>query len=211
MLWELFWYNYGSKNRFDQDTPRALAAYLLNFPEVPENTARWRYLSYAFVHGGIAHIAFNAWALFDLGKLYESRRNWANLLAAFVLGTVMGAYFTLMVQGQQQIILVGASGGICGIAGALLADSLRGRSIQDRQLTRSLMQWIVFISLFGLIVPNVSFWGHTGGIIGGLLWGFIRQGLPKDKRIDWFVGGLSIGLISYTLLSVINLFFATHP
>ncbi len=196
------------EDRYDQTLPGFLAAFLLNFPEIPESTARWRYLSYAFVHGGFAHIAFNAWALFDLGKLYESRRNWANLLAAFVLGTVMGAYFTLIVQGSQQIILVGASGGICGIAGALLADSLRGRSIQDRYLTRSLLQWIVFISIFGLVIPNVSFWGHTGGIIGGLLWGFLRQGLPQHKHIDWFVGGLSIGLIVYTLLSVINLFFS---
>jgi rhomboid protease GluP len=191
---------------YDQSTPRVIAAFLLNFPEIPENTAKWRFLSYAFVHGGLVHIAFNAWSLFDLGRLYESRRNWGSLLASFIFGAVMGAYFTLMVQGNQQIILVGASGGICGIAGSLLADSWRGRSLQDRQLTRSLLQWIVYISIFGLAIPNVSFWGHTGGIIGGLLWGFIRQGLPKNKRIDWFAGGLSIGLIAYTLISVIDLF-----
>lgn len=194
------------ENRYDQSIPRAMAAFLLNF-EVPESDARWRFLSYAFLHGGLAHIAFNAWALLDLGKLYEVRRNWANMLTAFIVGAVMGAYFTLVVQSQQQIVLVGASGGICGIASALLADSLRGGSVQDRYLTQSLLQWVVFISIFGLVIPNVSFWGHTGGIIGGLLWGFIRQGLPQGKRIDWFIGGISIGLISYTLLSVVNYFF----
>lgn len=194
------------ENRYDQSIPRAIAAYLLNFPEIPESSAKWRFLSYAFVHGGLAHIAFNTWALFDLGRLYESRRNWANLLTAFIFGAVMGAYFTLVVQGNQQIVLVGASGGICGIAGALLADSLRGKTVQDYFLTRSLLQWIVFISAFGLIIPNVSFWGHTGGIIGGMLWGFIRQGLPTYKQIDWFVGGLSIGLIAYTFVSVVSYF-----
>jgi rhomboid protease GluP len=194
------------EKNFDQSTPREIAAFLLNIPGVSDSSAKWRFLSYAFIHGGFVHIAFNAWSLFDLGRLYESRRNWGNLLASFIFGAVMGAYFTLMVQGQQQIVLVGASGGICGIAGSLLADSWRGRSMQDRNLTRALLQWIVYISVFGLLIPNVSFWGHTGGIIGGLLWGFIRQGLPTSKRIDWLAGGLSIGLIVYTLASVIDLF-----
>jgi membrane associated rhomboid family serine protease len=197
------------ENRFGEDLPRALAAFLLNTPEIPQSTARWRYLSYAFVHGGIIHIAFNAWSLFDLGKLYESRQNWANLLASFVIGSIMGAYFVFVVQGSQQLILVGASGGLLGIAGSLLADTWRSQSLQDRHLTRSLLQWMVMISVVGFLLQNsvgISFWGHTGGIIGGLLWGFIRQGLPQHKRIDWFIGGLSIGLMVYVFFQMLSLF-----
>jgi membrane associated rhomboid family serine protease len=195
------------QNRYGQNAGAIVGAYILNLEQVPERDALWRFLSYAFLHGGIVHIAFNGWALFDLGRLYESRRNWGSLLASFVIGSVMGAYFTLIVQGQQQLVLVGASGGVLGVAGSLLADSWRGRSLQDRFLTRSLIQWMIIISIFGLVIPGVSFWGHTGGIIGGLLWGFIRQGLPQNKRIDWFAGGISIAFIAYALISAADVFF----
>jgi rhomboid protease GluP len=195
------------QNRYGQNAGAVVGAFILNLPQVPERDALWRYLSYAFLHAGIVHIAFNSWSLFDLGRLYERRRNWGSLLSSFVIGAIMGAYFTLIVQGQQQIVLVGASGGLLGIAGSLLADTWRGRSLQDRYLTRSLVQWMAIISIFGLVVPNVSFWGHTGGIIGGLLWGFLRQGLPQNKRIDWFAGGLSIAFIVYALLQAGDVFF----
>ncbi len=194
------------QNRYGQTAGALVGAFILNLQQVPEQNALWRYLSYAFLHGGIVHIAFNSWSLFDLGRLYESRRNWGSFLASFVIGAIMGAYFTFMVQGQEQIVLVGASGGVLGVAGSLLADAWRGRSLQDRYLTRSLVQWMVIISIFGLVVPGVSFWGHTGGIVGGLLWGFIRQGLPKNKRIDWFVGGVSIAFIIYALLQAADVF-----
>ena len=32
----------------------------------------WRLLTYVFVHGGIIHIAFNMWCLWNLGALGES-------------------------------------------------------------------------------------------------------------------------------------------
>lgn len=188
--------------RVGQGFSAAMAGFLLNQPNVPESDASWRLLSTAFVHGGLIHIGFNLWVLIDIGRLFETRRGWGNLLAAFVLGAIMGAYITGLAQGGQRLTLVGASGGVLGIAGALLADVLRGRSPSDRTLTRSLLQWMVLIVLFSVAVPNVSLWGHVGGVLGGMLWGFARQGLPFGPRFDLFVGGVSIGLMVYTLLQV---------
>ena len=175
----------------------AAAGFLYNVPRIPEADALWRYLSYGFVHGNLVHIGFNLWVLFDIGRLYEARRDWGDLLAAFVVGTVLGAYFTTIATAGG-VPLVGASGGVLGVAGALLADTLRSPNAQDKLLTRALLQWIVLIALFSLL-PGVSLWGHAGGLVGGLLWGFVRQGLPASKRIDWTAGGLSVALIVYAL------------
>ena len=84
---------------------------------------------------------------------------------------------------------------------ALLAGrvALRGRGAQDRALTRSLLQWIAFIVLFSVAIPNVSLWGHVGGLLGGLLWGFVRQGLPQTRGLDRAAGVLSVGLLAYAL------------
>ena len=186
-------------NRFGQNTAFAAGAFILNYPSIPQIDALWRYMSYGFLHGGLVHIGFNAWVLFDIGRLFEGRRDWGNLLASFVLGTIMGAYLTVLAQGNDQLLLVGASGGVLGIAGALLADAWRGRTPQDRALTRSLVQWMAIIVIFSLAVPNVSLWGHVGGVVGGLLWGFARQGLPSSQSIDRTAGVMSILIMVYVL------------
>ena len=176
-----------------------VAGFLLNQPQIPESDAVWRYLSYAFVHGGIVHIGLNTWVLYDIGRLYETRRHWGSLLAAFVFGTVMGAYLSVVAEGSGPLTLVGASGSVLGIAGALLADVWRSTSPQDKLLTRSLLQWVVLIVVFSLAIPGVSLWGHIGGLVGGALWGFTRQGLPKTRQIDLIAGGISVGLMIYAV------------
>jgi membrane associated rhomboid family serine protease len=127
------------------------------------------------------------------------RRFWPNIFTAFALGTFFGAYLTVIAQAGDQLVLVGASGGVLGIAAALLADTLRSRSPHDQVLTRALVQWMLLIVVFSVAIPNVSLWGHLGGIVGGFLWGFMRQGLPKDKRIDQVAAGIAIGLMGYAL------------
>jgi membrane associated rhomboid family serine protease len=178
------------------DPSQAVAAFLVGVPGPSGAEAWWRFLSYAFVHGNLIHIALNAWVLFDIGRLYEARRHWGDLLAAFTLGTAMGAYLTQVAQGGQVVVLVGASGGVLGVAGALLADVLRGRGSGDRILARSLVQWMALIALLSVAVPGVSLWGHVGGVVGGLLWGFARQGSPAGRRLSDAAGGVSIGLLA---------------
>ena len=185
--------------RFGTNAWAAAAGFLTVNPAAPGGDAPWRYLSYAFVHGGLLHIGLNLWVLFDIGRLYESRRLWGNLLLAFVFGSVLGAYLTFVVQGGAPPGVIGASGGVLGVGGALLADVLRGRAAQDRLLTRSLLQWIGLIVVFSVAIPGVSLWGHVGGLLGGLLWGFIRQGLPNTRQVDLVAGVLSVTLLAYAL------------
>lgn len=180
-----------------------VAAYLQNLPGVPAVGAWWRYLSYAFVHGNLIHIGFNLWVMFDLGRLYERRRGWSDLIVAFVAGTAGGALLTSWMQAGQPLILVGASGGILGIAGALLADALTSRRAADRVLLRSLLQWMALLMLFSFAVPGVSLWGHVGGVAGGLVWGFVRGRLPTSfktsRQISQALGVLAIGLLLLAL------------
>ena len=194
-------------SRYGQNTAVATGAFILNIPGIPAADAPWRYLSYGFLHGGIVHLGFNAWVLFDIGKMYEARRDWGDFLASFVLGTVGGALLTLVFQGNDQLILVGASGGVLGIAGALLADAWRGKVAQDKLLTRSLVQWMLIIVVFSLAIPNVSLWGHVGGVIGGFAWGLARQGLPSTNGFNRLVGGVSLALIAYALFEAGSFFF----
>ncbi len=197
------------EKKYNIAVPRMAAGFLLNIPNVPQENAIWRYLSYAFLHGGIVHLGFNLWVLLDIGSMYEKRRNWAYMLAAFVLGSIMGALLTVVAEGAivsftgsalKQVLLVGASGGILGIAGALLVDARFAKDAQDKTLVTSLMRWMLMITVFSLVIPNVSLWGHLGGFLGGMIWGGASLSLNEDKNTINIVGYVAIGLILYSLI-----------
>lgn len=175
------------------------AAFVLGLPSLPLSEAWWRFLSYAFVHANLVHVGFNLWVLWDLGRLVELRRGPGYLLMAFALGTAMGAYLSSVAQAGSALVLVGASGGVLGVAGALLADLSRRRSRSDREMLGNLLRWMGLIAVLSVAIPNVSLWGHLGGAVGGLLWGFARQGLPADRRVDALAGALAALLLALAL------------
>ena len=202
--------------KFGANSSLAAAAFLLNLPQIPESNAVWRYLSYAFLHGGIVHIGFNLWVLSDIGRMYEKRRNWAYMLASFVLGTIMGALLTVVAEGLMVSLannpiksfpLVGASGGILGIAGALLIDAWLSKNSQDKALFQSLLRWMAMITVFSMLIPNVSLWGHLGGFAGGMLWGLVARGINEDKNTINIVGLISITAMALSLLMATRLLF----
>lgn len=202
----LFDRSYGLVRALGQlyEASSVVAAFLQQLPGLPAIGAWWRYLSYAFLHGNLVHIGFNLWVLFDIGRLYERRRGWGDLLAAFVAGTVIGAHLTTIFQAGQPLILVGASGGILGVAGALLAEALLSRNAADRLLLRSLAQWMLILLAFSVAVPGVSLWGHVGGVVGGFIYGLLRVRLPLGKGFSQAVGFLAIGLMVLALVSAIS-------
>lgn len=183
---------------FDLAASSIAAAYVVGIAGFPDADAGWRLLSYALVHGNLVHVGFNLWVLLDIGRIVEARRGAGYLLAAFAFGTAMGAFLT-GTQSAGPLLLVGASGGVLGVAGALLADVSRSRQPADRQLLGSLLQWMVLIAFISLAIPNVSWWGHVGGVLGGALWGFARQGMPGDRRIDAVLGGAGALALAWAL------------
>lgn len=175
-----------------------IGAYILDIPVVPYHDAWWRFFTYAFVHGNVLHIGMNLWVLIDIGRAYLSRRSWPYLVTSFVAGTAGGAWLT-MVLDSGPLILVGASGGILGIAGALLADALLSKQPQDRGLVQSLVRWMALLMLISVAVPGISLYGHAGGIVAGFAWGALVQYLPKKNRIMPVLGWLAIIVMAVSI------------
>lgn len=184
------------------DPSTLIAAWVQGIPGLPAAGAWWRYLTYAFVHGNLLHIGFNLWVLFDIGRMYERRRGWGDLLAAFVIGTAGGALLTSVMQAGQPLVLVGASGGVLGVAGALLADAVLSRTGADMALVRSLVQWMALILLFS-VLPGVSLWGHAGGVLGGFVYGSVRGRAP-GRAVGHLVGTAAAGLLVLAVVSALS-------
>lgn len=135
----------------------------------------WRLLTNVFVHGGLIHIAFNMWCLWDLGALCES------LYGPWTFGGVylvcgLGASLS-SIAWHPSVPSIGASGAIFGLAGALLAALKLGEFSVPRAalsgVMRSLGAFVVYNLIFGFILPGVDNSAHIGGLITGVIVGAI--------------------------------------
>jgi rhomboid protease GluP len=133
----------------------------------------WRLLSYMFLHGGLMHIAFNMWCLWNLGQLCESLYGrWT--YAAIYLLCGLGASLASAAW-HPYTPSVGASGAIFGLAGALITALKLGEfSVPRSALSgtlRSLGAFVFYNLVFGFVVPGIDNTAHIGGLVTGLIVG----------------------------------------
>ena len=141
----------------------------------------WRILTAATLHGGIAHLGFNAYALFALGRLIEFLSNRAHLPIVFLLSVTGGGIMSLIF--LPEIPSIGASGGVIGFLGYLTAYGIKRRKLMPDSFLKNMLFNIVFIGFIGVfVIPNVDNFGHLGGLIVGLVYGFIQ--IPRDLYKD---------------------------
>lgn len=133
----------------------------------------WRLLTCVFVHGGLLHIGFNMWCLWDLGALCESLYGrWTYAAVYLICGVGSSLVSVAWHPGGPS---VGASGAIFGLAGALIAAFKLGEfSVPRSALSatlRSLGAFVLYNLVFGAIIPGIDMAAHIGGLITGLIVG----------------------------------------
>jgi rhomboid protease GluP len=145
----------------------------------------WRLLTAAFVHVGFVHLAFNMWALWNLGNVAERMFGNLTFLLIYLVSAIGGSLASLL--WHPQITSAGASGAIFGVAGALVAFLRVGRIDVPREVVRQLLSSLVFVVgfnlIFGAVVPGIDNAGHIGGLAVGLLSGAVlNRSLPSGRR-----------------------------
>ncbi|TFL17118.1 rhomboid family intramembrane serine protease [Jannaschia formosa] len=130
------------------------------------------FLSYALLHGGLWHLAMNMVTLWSLGRAVGERAGARGLVALMAAGVLGGAVAQgLLAAGPAP--MVGASGGLFGLAGGLLRWSwAEGRA-------QGLSQRPVLIAAAVLLGLNLAMWwalagqlawqAHLGGFVLGAL------------------------------------------
>ena len=144
-----------------------------NFGPLTASGQWWRLLTCVFVHGGLLHIGFNMWCLWNLGRLAESvYGHWT--FATVYLITGLAASLTSLIW-NPAILSVGASGAIFGIAGALIASFYLGEFSMPRAaltgMLRSVVMFVGYNLIFGAVIARTDNAAHVGGLLMGLLLG----------------------------------------
>jgi len=149
----------------------------------------WRLLSSMFLHAGIIHIAFNAYALWIFGTVIEQELGTLRmLLIYFVTGIVAGAASYAF---GPLAVGVGASGAIFGLFGAFVTYNYRRRhlAIAAARL-RAAVTLVVLNMVLALSIPGIDWRAHVGGFIAGLVAGFAAEGVgsPATRRTTLVAG-----------------------
>ena len=158
----------------------------------------WRLLTCIFLHGGLLHIAFNMWCLWDLGRLAESvYGHWT--FAVVYLITGIGSSLA-SVAWNPGVLSVGASGAIFGIAGALIASFYLGEFSLPRSamggMLRSILLFVGYNLFFGAVVARTDNAAHVGGLVMGLILGaLIAKVAPAHDDIFRRISVLLVGVV----------------
>jgi membrane associated rhomboid family serine protease len=170
----------------------------------------WRFLTDAFVHspGNLLHIGFNMYVLWQFGPHLERLLGWARYLAMYLLSALGCSVGVLLLASPSDdpstawwTPVVGASGAIFGVLGAVIAVN-RKQGLDSR----TLWIWIGINAVIGFIGSlHISWQGHLGGLVTGLACGAALAYAPAARRTPVQVGALLGVLVLLVLVTVAKL------
>jgi rhomboid protease GluP len=137
----------------------------------------WRLLTSMFLHIGIMHLAFNAYALVVLGTELERLYGPGRFLTIYLFSGLFGS---LASYAFNDSLAAGASGAIFGLIGALASFFLvhRERLGAYGRTRLANIAFLVAVNLFfGFTQTGIDNLAHIGGLLSGLAlgWALVPQ------------------------------------
>jgi membrane associated rhomboid family serine protease len=154
----------------------------------------YRIVTSGFLHGGLWHLAFNMIALYFLGSLLEPGIGTPRFLAVYFVSLLAGSFGALLL--SPDALTVGASGAVFGLLSTAFIFA-RHRGLE--QIAGQIGFFIILNIVFTISSSYVSVGAHLGGLVAGILCGFLivfaerRARRPLELEV---LGFLAIGVLS---------------
>jgi rhomboid protease GluP len=168
----------------------------------------WRLVTAGFLHGGLMHIAMNSWAMFDLGAQVDEIYGTSRMLVIYFVSSVCGFALSTFFSASLSI---GASAGVCGLIGAMIALGLRHHNPIGDAIRGAYIRWAAMILIIGFLpMFHIDNAAHIGGLASGFGIAYIagepgRVGSPAERM--WRVCGWLSVLITTVCFLKMYLFF----
>lgn len=140
----------------------------------------WTLFTYALVHGGAVHLILNMMALYSLGQGIEFFKGRIYFLGIYLVSVLSAGLITVWVYSlidSPARILVGASGGIFGLFGAIAYLILTKKGVPG---SASDLRKNLFLNLIISFLPGISLTAHVAGFATGFLISFLFE---KQKTL----------------------------
>ena len=138
----------------------------------------YRLVTGMFMHGSIWHLLCNMYSLYVIGCATENYFGKKKFLLIYLVSGIIGSMFSCIFNTSWSL---GASGAIFGLMGALCYFGYYYRLYMGKALYSEIIPVIILNLSLSLIVSNIDFYAHIGGLIGGV---FITMGLGIKNKTD---------------------------
>jgi rhomboid protease GluP len=135
----------------------------------------WRLVSAMFLHFGVGHLVMNMLGLYVLGLSVEPVLGIGRYLVTYFtsgMGSMLVTAILAWVQHRPDTLVVGASGAVMGLVGAIVAILLESWRRHQARFERERLNRILLIlgvqTLFDWLNPQVCFVCHVSGALLGL-------------------------------------------
>lgn len=147
----------------------------------------YRLFTAIFTHEAPMHLLFNCYAVIILGKPIEIIFGKWKFLLIFLISGLFGSLTSFIFSASYSI---GASGGVFGIFGVHLYLFLKNKETYLKIFGKDMFQLLILNVIIGFVMPNIDYYGHFGGILGGFL-ASLSFGLTHTIKVNKsFVAGL---------------------
>ena len=158
----------------------------------------WRMVTAVILHGSVLHILFNMWALYVFGPQIERESGSVPFLAIYLSSAAGGSLFVYWFS-HPLTVSIGASGAIFGLFGVWLAGAYRLRHTAfGRRLLSQLGVLLAINFALPLLLPNIAWQAHLGGMISGavigLLWSAQRRQGHRGRGLA--ATALAVGVLA---------------
>jgi rhomboid protease GluP len=183
-------------------------------PLILDRGDTWRLFAANLLHKDALHLAFNAFALWNVGGALERAVRPADYVALLIF-TALGT--TLVSAIGADSISLGASGMAFGVLGASVTFGWRRgvRGTLRSWFGLRIVPWLLALFAAGLGSAGVDNWGHGGGLLTGALLGcFLTPrrwpGEAAARRLaaaaGALLGTLSLGIVAGPALPALGQF-----
>jgi rhomboid protease GluP len=191
----------------------------------------WRLVTGTFVHESLLHIALNMWCLWNLGLFGEPLLGKNGLVSVYLLTGTAGMMlsYAWSVLARQEVLVIGASGAVFGIAGILIVLLSNRRLSLPWEELRTLRRQVIFFAVanlaigmapqvltvaagnqlgrFTAMLPHIDNTAHVGGFVCGLALGLPlfprmtsgRSSYRARQRLTFALAALVLCLFAYAL------------
>ncbi|THB78034.1 MAG: rhomboid family intramembrane serine protease [Desulfobacteraceae bacterium] len=158
----------------------------------------WTWIAANWLHASLIHLLFNMVALWQIASLVTMAYGTYRMFTIYTLSGLMGFSLSYLAGIPTT---VGASAGICGLIGAAWYFGRSGQSQAADLVYRQTRGWIVVLIIVGFVMPNINNWGHGGGLIGGIIAGWMtgHQLRRRSGRMDQILC-MTLMLLTFLIL-----------
>lgn len=149
-------------------------SFLYKYALIPMQVKRgdyYRLITAGFLHVRPYHILMNCFALYNIGTAIEPYLS-SGIFAIVLILSIIGGGICCTFLSKQDSLTIGISGGVFGLLAAYIVILYKLDLLSNPSIYTDIIR-VLGVNLFISLMPGVSWQGHLGGFLVGLITAFI--------------------------------------